>query len=645
MTTKKNVTISGEVHRGLSEKAREWSGFDDTVLVFGKPPGGVSDLASFDLSNHRMTVNPEPMVLNPNRVVLTFTPFRLRQEAVLTGAIMHEAAHARYTRWRPTSKEAFDEWTHRDGDKVSAATLALANLLEEPRIEARMAAESQTNGTQGLEWTMQAMAAHILPPTRLSADPNQHIMDLIGSYVLRAGRPLARTIHAPKGQRGTTLPSWAGTFRLVLVNALNEHARVNNISDSDISLALALLTEGLADKRDTGSTHTTHIDRAREILNLLFPAVPMDERPIPSTGGCSGAQGEETEGEGEEGEGEETEGEGPGEETEGEDSGATGSTEQSEEQASTQQQMQRLERAMLQEVAAEVKEERTKVPSVGAGGAEGTGAGGFRKPTASERETQGAAERFLRDLIDPSEDSKVRLSETPSAQVDGAALSAWRASGANTTPMFFRRTHREVTSAPPVKIAILVDVSSSMEVLQAPSALLSWALASAAFDMRNFAGRGRTIESCLIHWGSEARVIQPVGEALPGIREVECNEGTRTMGEALELVEQQMPGFLAPSAEPENRLLVQFTDWQLQATQGLDFATAQVHRALTAGVNMLSVYPDQAEAPSWAAVMDKLPGILQTAPTHRGKARLLRYDPKDPGAVWAEATKMLTEER
>jgi hypothetical protein len=196
--------------------------------------------------------------------------------------------------------------------------------------------------------------------------------------------------------------------------------------------------------------------------------------------------------------------------------------------------------------------------------------------------------------------------------------------------MFFLRTKREVMPTPPIKIAILVDVSGSMDVMQEPSALLSWALASAAFDLRNFAGRGAQIESTLIHWGDKARVIQPNGVLLPGLRTVECREYTDAMGEALGLVEQQIPGFFDIGDRPENRLLVHFTDWGLGNKTGIVEYTS---RAMEAGVNMLSVMP--------AGGRRQLDSILMQCPVKRGRSDVLTYNPMFPEAIWDEASKVL----
>jgi hypothetical protein len=298
-----------------------------------------------------------------------------------------------------------------------------------------------------------------------------------------------------------------------------------------------------------------------------------------------------------------------------------------------------MEATAKKAATAEGKADASKTDTTGGldGGLGGSEAntGGWRMPSPPEREVKAGAERFLRDLIDPNPSSKMRITDQPSSMIDGAALSAWKAGGQMKAPRFFQQVKRAIKPSPPVKIAILVDVSASMGILQKPSALLSWALAAACLDLRNFAGGGVQIESTLIHWGYGAHVIQHNGEILPGIREVGCHEGTTAMGEAIDLIETEIPGFLDPSDPPENRLLVQFTDWKL-AGQSVAHAQASVGRALAAGVNMLSIVPS-----SYSARYCALPTILANSKIQRGRNSLMRYDQSNPEGVWASAARTL----
>lgn len=699
------VQVSDEAVRALAFKMREWSGWADSHLVFGNP-GKVSPFASCDHSTRTFTANAERLILNPNRVLLTVTPFRLKQEAVLTGCLLHEASHARHSHWAPRTMEQVKTFAHGDGTPVTRQTMALARLLEEPRIEGLQARDADRIGATGLGWTMRASAAHLVPMTELSVNPEQKIMDLIKSWALRAGRQIGLNHHTLHPLR-----HWVQDFTTLVHRAIKGHLMNAGADDpsGDSRMIMNLLLEMIRCEDDRGPTM---IDTARDILALLFPETPPEDQPEVG-GGCqsepspedekseqaeggdtpeseseSGEGGEGDE-EGEQGEGNtEPEDEGSGDEpgagdsgqeekadepesesgegeadteadteAESEDVGATDSTDtdEADDESDTEpesgtdteselaQALSDIEHQCKSETEDETEDETEEEasaalaePGHGAGtGGQGSMGEGWCNPTKDERTIQKGAERFLRGLIEPSEASKMSLTDSPAATVDGAALAAWRAGGQINAPNFFKRTRRNVEPSPPVKVAILVDVSGSMEELQKPSAILSWALASAALDLRNFAGRGQQIESCLIHWGSDARVIQRNGQMLPGIREVPCLEGTSAMHEALDLVAEELPGFFEVTERPVHRLLVQFTDWELSGWYRKE-AAAKIREALEAGVNMVTVAPhDYSERRS------DLPNILAGSRVQRGMSTLMRYNKMFPEQVWDTAAESL----
>lgn len=629
----KTVKISGEATKALSDLLRVWSGWPKATVHFADPEHPLTNVAVTDHNTRTFTANAERLVLNPNRLLSTITPFRLRQEAVLTGALLHEAGHARFSTWQPRNDEDMAAFTHADGTPVTQQELALARLMEEPRIEALMAKNANKFGAAGLGWTMRASAAHLLPLTELSTNPDQQIMDLITSWVLRAGREVAR------GSQSGLRKVWVRRFNLVLREQIIKHLEAkqqqgvecNPIIDGDVvykSLCFGIQWNGEGSK-------STLVDAAQEILRRLFPETDDDSMPTPSStcpNSDESEEGEEGEGSGEGDESEESE-EGEGSEGSGEGEG----DEKFEALAAALGDMETsADEDTKKETEAEAKAEVSQAGGLSGGdGGSGRLEGGWRDPSRDERESADGAERYLRSLIEPNEAAKVSLSDSPSATVDGAALSAWKAGGQVNAPHFFRRTRREVEPSPPVKIAILVDISGSMDELQKPSAVLSWALASAALDLRNFAGRGQQVETTLIHWGTTVNVIQPNGGTLPGIREVPCMEGTSAMDGALLRVEEEIPGFFDAKEKPENRLLVQFTDWELafHCTQ----RTAPIlHKALANGVNMLSVVPR-----TYNERHSALTDILRSAPALRGETSLLRYNPTRPNEVWETAARTL----
>lgn len=718
------IEISGDARHALNEKVKAWTGWRNATLQFGRPPAGVSPFAETDFAKRTITINPEHTMLNPNRVLYTITPFRLRQEAVITGTLLHEAAHARHSVWMRSGN-----LVHSDGSAPTKQAVSLAATMEEARIEGIMAVECSGIDAHGLEWTMRAAAAKLLPPTELSSHQAQAVMDLITSWALRAGRQIALTNRTSYGTgiKKHHLPHWVGEFTTLLGEAIEAHL-TQRIAAGAVLVAegsehrdpeyvvtetpnyrayrvVSLLNLMLNCDDDTGPTM---LDTARDAITLLFPETEDDSDSDDGeamAGGGHGDAADESESEsGDDGEGDEegadgegntepedegsgdepgagdsgdddadpSEEDGDGDESddqdpdgpedqpeadepgdggseddegddEGDDTGDDGGEDTDEDDgASTSTNplgdlanaLAGMEKACKAQVDDEAEGEAEQAPpSLGAGhGAGGAGGGGWRMPTPQERDIQKGAERFLRNLIDTSESSARSLTDQPSATVDGAELSAWKASGQVREPRFFIRTRRSEAPSPPVEIAILVDVSASMDELAAPSALLSWALSCAAIDLRNFAGRGTQVKSTLIHWGDNVSVMQKPGEMLPGIREHDCMQGTSAMHSAIYEAERQIPGFLDPDRNV-HRLLVQFTDWELYGSRA---AASAVSKALAAGVNMLSVVP-RSYSPGYA----DLTTILRMARVQRGRNMLIRYTESAPGAVWDAAADML----
>lgn len=682
------VTISTGAHAAITARVKQWSGWRDATLKFGTPV--MSPWADTDFETRTITCNADVLMLNPNRVLRTLTPFRLRQEAIITGSLIHEAGHARFSHWMPRNKEQAENWRHPDGAEITHPEVAFARMVEEARIEGHMTAQARIVQIEGLDWTMRATVAYLLPFTDLSPQADRQLMQLINSWALRAGRAIA-----VGHWTGRPIPQWANDFTSLVHQRIEKHLlELRGLTEdealfggddkganADTREVLNLIRSMMVCEDHTG---TTMVDLAKRVLDILFPETDPEDMPTPEAG-CSGVPeedgeeataapesdeqgdageesdseaGDDAEGdeEGEDGEGNtDPEDEGSGDEPgagdsgdESDEAGATDSTEAGDgmsdeaanDLADVQAALEDIEEASQREAKAEQAEESAAAPtaqeqtSLGAsdGPSESATANGWRQPDKVERETQASAGKMLRDMIEPTESSKVALTETPAANVDGAALAAWRAAGARQDPRFFIRHHRQVQPSPPVQIAVLVDVSASMNVLQKPSALLSWSVAAAALDLRNFAGRGTQVESTLIHWGSTAEVIQPNGTPLPGIRERECRQGTTVMGDALRLVEEQIPGFFDVPATPVNRLLVQFTDWQL-APWCRQEVTPMLRTALMNGVNMLSITP-------WANDGD-LREIVHGLPSEaRERSQSIVYNTKRPD-IWPEAAKML----
>jgi hypothetical protein len=674
------VFVNGDAQAALSHLVRQWTGHDDTVLHFGDPRliGAPSPWACFDLANHNMWANVDALLLNPNRVLLTVTPFRLRQEAVLTGALLHEAAHARHSKWfleaAPIEKKGKPVYLHtprqgalKKSERVATKeTVALAKLIEEPRIEGLMAKECNSIGALGLAWTMRAMATALMPPTILHGSDDQVLMDIISSWVLRAGRQYAMSYH----QASYNLADWTLQFNDLLTSALDQHFIMvgtdhiapNVPTKKAANTVLDMLVAAV--QADAGAdTGPGQIDRARDILDVLFPETQGGAgKPTPS-GGCTadpGDPGESGDSEPDTGNESDEQGEGGGESEDEDYEPGTGDEDLDamlKEMMGEDSEVSDIMREAMIEALASMEEQaddaveyeaatrqaETPPPDNKAAKAAGVGYApiqlgrGFRNPTPEEREVKNNASKFLRQVITPSTAQRVTLTEAPSTSIDPAELAAWRAGGQIRDPRFFRRTIRTEQPAPPVKVGVSVDVSISMEELAYPSALLSYALAGGAVDLRNYAGRGVQVESCLVHWGSRARVIQHNGDPMPGLYEHACDQTTSAMADAHDLIEQEIPGFHEVSGNRENRLLVNFTDWIIG-----NWSTCidPLGKAMSAGVNVISVVPEKWNVRN-SMLDDTLAAVRAKYGITPGTHTVLRFDPAKPEEVWSVAQGLL----
>lgn len=604
------VVIAGSAHKALADKMREWSKWPDASLILGPTQSGVSSIAITKFNERQFVINPDRLILNPHRYLGSITPFRLRQEAALTGVMLHEAAHARFSTWMPHTldemKALREEWTE--------AEIALAKMIEEPRIESWMAREQPD-----LAWTMLFSSAKVMPAADISTDPTTQVMDLMRLWLLKVGRLVGQ---------GKDLPIWALTLNQLLDDAI----RGLGVGASPVLNLLSV---------STGVPSDRVLPRARDILSLLFPETDPDDMPV-MAGGCSGSGGGV-----EPDDSDESDSAGTSES----DSAGESDSGEGEDGSETDPDLNDAIKDIFATAVREATEERDKAiatggspnpsvpqqvqaPTPGSGPGVGTPQPGspltYRHPTPKERDVQRAASRFLRNLIAPSEGQVVALSEAPSSQVDGPALSAWKAGGRVKEPRFFRQTRREVKPSPPVKIGILVDVSMSMDALQTPSHLLSWALSNACLDLKNFAGRGQQVESCLIHWGDKVQLVSGVGDVLPGIVDADdCNQYTTALPEAFDLLEKQMPTFFTPDGE--NKLLVMFTDWEIG--HRVDVIAEKVDQLDKAGVTMLTV-----TVPGWDRFVNIYSGMV--ARWAQGKHAIHIYD-GDPLTVWDEIEKVV----
>lgn len=688
--------ISPQAIETLRGYMKDWSGWDDLKLSLGKPQQ--TSIGETDHLNHHITINPDEVLLNPNKVLTSVTPFRLRQEAVMTGVMLHEAAHARFSTWRPRTPKDRAIWTLADGSLVTPAIEQLAVLVEEARIEGAMATKySPDIGkkltdadklTSSLLWTLLASAMKFVPATQLPTDPDEQVMSVISAWVLRSARMDRLPSYVLGGK--VNFSSWSKDYLAILhKTVLNHFERLDlehpNAGDNQASTSpspkhksgktrrVLSLLQSMVAWRDIPNTPTKayyssrlkkrifpaalNVEFAAEVIGLLYPHLDDDQVPTPPTSGCGFGQPQDQQDQQDQQEGGQDNGQnqqdqkdqggqsnsdGSSSDSTGGSSSSAGSSQNQQLQQIQQQQeklnkaLQNLDRKAIQKIQQSVHEivnsrEEIKLDTVLPQYTQ--------TPTKEDRALADQASKFLRHRIDAAEVMISSLSDTPSANVDGAALSAWKASGQVQSPHFFRRDRRDVRPSPPIQIGILVDISGSMEPMQQPSARLAWSLASAARDLSNFAGRGTQVSMSMVHWGSTARVVVGANDKVQGLHIAPCNEGTHRMGDGLELLEREMPGFLRGSDVPTNRLLIQFTDWEIFGS-GFSHAKAVLDLALDTELSMISVMPDENNfLNAGLAQHNRAVGDHALSP----RVKTMTFKKGDDDKVWETATALLND--
>jgi hypothetical protein len=186
-TAQRDVVITPSAELDLARRIRLWSGWSNASVTFDPTK---TETAHVDHVARQFAFNLNKLVLNPNRVVAKVTDQSLRLEAVLTGAMLHEAGHARYTTWRPRTPEGERAFLDNEGGRrpYSKAALELAKMAEEPRIEL-LVRTTPTSTAASLTWTTRASALwalHEIISNSSNAMPDA--IAAVGLWLLTIGR-------------------------------------------------------------------------------------------------------------------------------------------------------------------------------------------------------------------------------------------------------------------------------------------------------------------------------------------------------------------------------------------------------------------------------------------------------------------------
>ena len=101
---------------------------------------------------------------------------------------------------------------------------------------------------------------------------------------------------------------------------------------------------------------------------------------------------------------------------------------------------------------------------------------------------------------------------------------------------------------------------------------------------------------------------------------------------------EEIPALFEPSATPENKLIVHFTDWKLDRQSAYD-SVSMTGEALAAGTKILSITP---EALVLGSFYDSYGDVLKRyGATYGGQLTTAVYDHKNPDMVWETAQRSL----
>jgi hypothetical protein len=209
---------------------------------------------------------------------------------------------------------------------------------------------------------------------------------------------------------------------------------------------------------------------------------------------------------------------------------------------------------------------------------------GTRPPRPDE---QAAARRLARELRAAAHRERATVTTTSATppgrlRMRGAlAADAQRAAGATQTAEPFTRTARRHVPTPPLRVAVACDVSGSMFALAGPVASAAWILARAASHVPD-------ARSATVIFGAKVRPITSPGNAPKRVTEFTARDSTEQFTEALDALEAALD-LTRPGAA---RLLVIVSDG-IFTEQQRTLGQQRVNRLIAAGCAVLWLALDE----------------------------------------------------
>ncbi len=231
-------------------------------------------------------------------------------------------------------------------------------------------------------------------------------------------------------------------------------------------------------------------------------------------------------------------------------------------------------RADADRAAREVFGRRTPPPAVT----------GTREPREAETAAARRLTRTLREATAGGRDTVTVTSATPPGRLrmrEVMAADAQRAAGARPTAEPFTRTRGRRVPAPPLRVGIACDISSSMGAFTGPVASAAWILARAASALP-----GATTATVL--YGRGVHALTHPGHAPAQVTDFKAPDGTERLCRAIDA----MDGALGLSRPGAARLLVIVSDCFNVAPGETPGAQRRISRLAKAGCGVIILRPD-----------------------------------------------------
>jgi hypothetical protein len=168
--------------------------------------------------------------------------------------------------------------------------------------------------------------------------------------------------------------------------------------------------------------------------------------------------------------------------------------------------------------------------------------------------------------------------------------------GLAVTAQPFLRREREATVSPPLRVAIIQDVSGSQSAAAAAAAEGAWCLARAVWDIPR-------AQVAMLAFGNDVTAVVSPGQRLARVPQVSAESGSHHLNEALAAAE----GRLMLLRRTDARLVVIITDGVFETTQ-LKVRDSSLARLAETGVRVLWLASD-GQAHNDAKYLPRVPGV------------------------------------